>query len=158
VVVKTAILVLLFWIGISGSGCAQDELQHIAASELKQWISDGRDLEIIDVRGKLVYQTGAIAGSVNAGNDPRGYLPAVHSAPIILIAPHGMSEKDLEVWVQRLQKSRQQLWILSGGIDAWVDLGEPLVEPDSEYTRPGTVPFLVPKGLCDQGESAQRFE
>jgi len=137
---------------------AENGRQYISVPELQEWIRQGKDLELIDVRGKQQYQSGTIAGAVNAGNDPKGYLPAVHSDPIILITTDDINSNQLDRWVMRLQNVKDQIWILSGGINAWIAQGEPLEKPDEYYTRPGSVPFIIPKGLCEQGEPAQVYD
>ncbi len=143
---------------VAGVNYAQSNWQYVSADTLRNWIRDGKDLEIIDVRGKSEFQSGTIDGAINAGVDPKGYLSDNHSDPIILIAPYPFDSSVIQQWITRLQKHADQVSVLTGGIDAWIAQGGTLVEPESYYTRPGTVPFLIPKGLCEDGEPAQVFE
>ncbi len=137
---------------------AQESWQSISADTLQTWIQDGKNLEIIDVRGKSAFYSGTIQGAINAGSDPKGYLPSDHSDPIVLIIPYPVNALVTAQWIARLQHDDDQVSVLDGGIEAWLARGGELVKPENYYTRPGTVPFLIPKGLCEDGEPAQVFE
>lgn len=151
-------LLLLILYVVSSLLYATDDWPEIDAQTLKSWLRDGVELEIIDVRSKYEFQSGTLPGAVNAGADPMGYLPAAHTDPVILIKPASMHPTVVMQWVSRLQNVGNQVRVLSGGIDAWVASGEKLEEPDSYYPRPGTVPFLIPKGLCETGEPARVYQ
>ena len=137
---------------------AQESWQSITPHTLQAWIRAGKNLEIIDARGKSAFQSGTIQGAVNAGSDPSGYLSPNHSDPIVLIVSYPVDSAVTMQWISRLQHYTGQVSVLSGGIDAWLAQGGVLIEPESYYTRPGTVPFLIPRGLCEDGEPAQVFE
>ena len=46
---------------------------------------------------------------------------------------------------------------LSFGLDAWRAAALPVEVPQSEFMRPGTVPFVIPRGICEMNEPAEVY-
>lgn len=47
--------------------------------------------------------------------------------------------------------------ILDGGMGAWLAHGGAVEQPGEAYVRPGTVPFTIPRGLCEMNTPAQEY-
>lgn len=113
---------------------------------------------VLDVRGRSVYRTATVAGATDAGIDPLGYLPDDSKDPVVLIIPVDADNEFIGAWYKRLANAGHEVWILEGGLAAWVVAGGQIENHDTTYTLPGSVPFIVPKGLCEGGKPAQIFE
>lgn len=136
---------------------SQGPLQ-IGADQLRAWQDAPDPPLLLDVRGRQAYLSGSLPGALNAGSDPLGYLPDHSGEPVVLLMPAEPNPLLVESWTTRLTDAGHQVWLLSGGMAAWIDAGGQVEIPETAYTRPGRVPFLIPKGLCEGGEPAQVFE
>jgi thiosulfate/3-mercaptopyruvate sulfurtransferase len=130
----------------------------IGAQELRRWLDAAEPPAVIDVRGRQVYRSGTLPRAIDAGSDPLGYLPERNDMPLVLLAPVTLGPLLIEAWTARLTEAGHRVWLLAGGMAAWVDAGGRVEIPDSVYPRPGQLPFRIPKGLCEGGEPVQVFE
>jgi rhodanese-related sulfurtransferase len=110
---------------------------------------------ILDVRGREAYLGGTIAGALDAGTDPVGFLPDSRGGEAVLIVPEGAAS---EGWRARLRRFGYRVLVLEGGIEGWRTAGFSVAMPEAGFVRPGTVPFVIPRGLCEMNEPAQVFE
>lgn len=152
----TVLTILLLLSG--GSAISSQKIEPITAAALIVWL-DGPDPPLIlDVRGRRAYFSGTLPGAFDAGSDPLGYLPDHGSDPVVLLTPETVDPALIESWRARLADAGRKVWLLSGGMAAWVDAGGEVEIPETSYAHPGRAPFLIPRGLCERGEPAQVFE
>lgn len=131
--------------------------QLLAPVDLARWLA-GDDIPlIIDVRGREAYRTGTVDGALDAGQDPAGYLPDGRGGPVVVLAPSPWPEAERRRWVARLEMAHHTVYRLQGGVAEWQAAGLPVVAPQESFVRPGTVPFLIPRGLCEANEPAQSY-
>ena len=150
---------ILFLLGcLCWLNSAAEQIPGISAETLKRWQDSGRAMMILDVRGREAYQQATLSGAINGGKDPAGFLPGSSRDPVILIIPEKVDISFILSWVKRLQSTQQDVRVLTGGIKEWIAQGGAVVQPKNIYTKPGTVPFLIPKGLCEGSEPAQSFK
>jgi rhodanese-related sulfurtransferase len=122
------------------------------------WLNKSAPPLLLDIRGHEVFMRGTIMGAVDTGLDPQGYLLGKARKSIVLITPDPADGASIRSWIQRLDIPENEVYLLQGGINAWQAAGFPVEIIEEGYVKPGTVPFVVPKGLCDMREPAQRFE
>lgn len=130
----------------------------VSAGELQVWLDETDPPLILDVRGRADYHIKTIAGAMNAGIDPKGYLPDGRDGRLVLLMQGGIDNEVIAAWFTRLVNAGHKVWILQGGLAGWIEAGGATETPEFSYTRPGSVPFLIPRGLCEGGEPAHVFE
>ncbi len=150
-------VVILLGVLYSGYLLAQGYTE-ISAAELLSWQQNGKSMMLLDVRGRDAYSKATLSGAINGGLDPKGFLPGSNRAPVVLIIPKSAEKGFTRSWVDRLKNAHLDVYVFSAGINEWVAQGGQVYEPETYYSKPGTVPFRIPKGLCEEGEPAQIFE
>ncbi len=130
----------------------------ISAARLQSWLEKDNPPLVLDVRGKELYQAGTLPGAVNAGRDPLGYLPDDSKEPVVLILPDEAGAEFAAAWRRRLADAGHEVWVLDRGLDGWKAAGGTVVIYDASYAKPGRVPFVIPRGLCEGNEPAQIYE
>lgn len=151
----TSIIVLTLF-PVSHSISAQ--WSSITAKSMLAWMDASVPPLVLDVRGRSAYRAATVAGAFDAGIDPSGYLPDDSKDPVVLIIPVDADPVFIEAWFKRLANAGHEVWILEGGMAAWVEAGGQIEKPEVTYTLPGRVPFVIPKGICEHNEPAQIFE
>ena len=146
-------LLLLLWLG-AGPVWSQ-ELHWLSPQALAERLDRREPPLLLDIRGRAAYLDGSLAGAIDAGRDPAGFLPDGRGGEVVLL-PGG--EQDLGAWYRRLADYGHRVYLLSGGIEEWRAAGLPVERPEVSFTRPGTVPFVIPRGLCELNEPAEVFE
>lgn len=141
-----------------GSGDVSAGWSTVSAKELQVWMQEADPPLILDVRGRADYNAGTIVGALNGGFDPKGYLADGRGGRLVLLMRGDYDADVLDAWVRRLIDAGHAVWVLQGGLAAWIKSGGAIETPEHSYTRPGSVPFLIPRGLCELGEPAQVFE
>lgn len=131
---------------------------EISAAELLSWQKSGKSMMLLDVRGRDAYAKATLAGAINGGLDPKGFLPGSNQDPVVLIIAKSAGNDFTRSWVDRLKNAHLDVYVFSAGIKEWVEQGGEVFAAETFYSKPGTVPFRIPKGLCEEGEPAQRFE
>ena len=152
--IVVALLILLAAPATAGSPA----FDTIDALQLMAWLDSPDPPLVLDVRGRQAYLTGTLPGAFDAGSDPLGYLPDHSGDPLVLLTPDSLDHERLATWTARLVDAGHPVWLLTGGITAWIEGGGGIEQPDAAYAQPGRVPFLIPRGLCEGGEPAQVFE
>ena len=130
----------------------------ITAKSLLTWMDASTPPLVLDVRGRSAYRAATVAGALDAGIDPAGYLPDDSKVPVVLIIPVDADPVFIEAWFKRLANAGHDVWILDRGLAAWVEAGGQIEKPEVTYTLPGRVPFVIPKGVCETKKPAQIFE
>ena len=137
---------------------AEPALPTIDVQHLAVWLDAADPPLVLDVRGREAYLAGTLPGAFDAGSDPKGYLPDHSGDPVVLLAAESLDPARLAAWMARVADAGHPVWLLSGGMAAWVEGGGAVEQPDTSYAHPGRVPFQIPRGLCEGGEPAQVFE
>jgi len=131
------------------------ELLSIGPEALAKWLDEPEPPIVLDVRGRAAYLQGTVAGALDAGTDPAGFLPDSRGGDAVLILAEGAR---LESWRARLTHHGYRVHVLAGGMPAWSVAGFSVERPEQGFVRPGTVPFVIPRGICELNEPAQVFE
>lgn len=142
----------------AGPGDVVGKHQKVSAKMLAAWLDSTNPPLVLDVRGRTSYRSGTVPSAIDGGIDPKGFLPGGSQDVIVLILDEGTDAALIDAWFNRLVDAGHKVWILEKGLDGWIKAGGEVVEPTVTYTKPGTVPFVIPKGLCDGSEPAQVFE
>jgi len=132
--------------------------RQVAAKQLMAWLKQIHPPLLLDIRGGNAYRKGSIPEALNTGMDPAGFLPDGRGGPVVLLAAQSPNEQRLAAWIRRLRDARHEVFVLTGGLVAWRDAGGAVLNPETSYVKPGTVPFVIPKGLCDGDDPAQTYE
>ncbi len=131
---------------------------RVSAVRLMAWLDEVNPPLVLDVRGREVYRAGTLPGAFNAGRDPFGYLPDDSKEPVVLVVPVEADSKFIEAWRRRLADAGHEVWVLDSGFSGWKAIGGAVETSDVSYTKPGRVPFVIPRGLCEGNEPAQTYE
>lgn len=113
---------------------------------------------ILDVRGRAEASVATIAGAINAGIEPDGFRPDGKGDRVILVTSWPPAPAVIESWRQRLESFGYGVSVLDGGFAAWREAKLPLDEGAGRLIRPGSVPFTIPRGLCESNTPAQVFQ
>ncbi|MEJ2530099.1 MAG: rhodanese-like domain-containing protein [Gammaproteobacteria bacterium] len=130
----------------------------VSARELQVWLQESDPPLVLDVRSRSDYNAGTIVGALNGGVDPKGYLADGRGGRLVLLSQESADVAVIDAWVTRLTDAGHEVWLLQGGLAGWIKSGGAVETPEFSYSRPGSVPFLIPRGLCEMGEPAQVFE
>ena len=150
---RPATLILLCLLSITVAQGAEPET--ISAAALAQWLDRPDAPLILDVRGRVAYREGTIAAAMDVGQDPAGFLPDGRGGDVVLVLPEGALA---DSWRARLVDYGYRVRVLAGGMQSWRAAGLPEEKPEVSYTRPGTVPFVIPKGLCELNDPSHSFD
>ncbi len=164
-VVRGAFLLMLAWGAAAGSPArGQDPVgaasswtvypPEVIAARLRD---GGRQLVVVDVRGREDYQSATVPGAVASGADPESFVPAAGVTEVVLIAPQPLDNELLERWAHHASAAGLRLGILSGGFPGWRAAGGSVEAAEPEYAVPGEVSFTVPKGLCESGPAVLTY-
>lgn len=153
-------LLILFsmLLALLGSGDLSARWPSVSAQQLRAWLDAPDAPLILDVRGRVHYREGSLPGALDGGVEPRGYLADGSGGRLVLLLPTDADERVIDAWFTRLSNAGHRVWILEGGLAAWILAGGETEVPDFSYIRPGSVPFLIPRGLCEGGKPSQVFE
>jgi thiosulfate/3-mercaptopyruvate sulfurtransferase len=155
---QIAIASIIVFTLLPGLRSASAQGSSITAKSLLSWMDTSTPPLVLDVRGRSAYRTATAAGAIDTGIDPLGYLPDDSKDPVVLIIPVDADDEFIEAWFKRLANAGHEVWILERGLAAWVEAGGQIENHETTYTLPGSVPFIVPKGLCEGGKPALIFE
>ncbi len=149
---------LLLILSAAPASAGPPALHAIDAQHLAVWLDSPEPPLLLDVRGREAYLAGTLPGAFDAGTDPKGYLPDHGGDPVVLLVADTLETEQLAAWTARLADAGHPVWLLTGGMAAWIAGAGAIEKPDAAYAQPGRVPFLIPRGLCEGGEPAQVFE
>ncbi len=108
--------------GVEGIDPAQHPAPRVSASELKQWLDEGRPVTLIDTRNNYEVKLGTFRGAVAAGIDHFREFPdavkrlpeALKTQPVVLFCTGGIRCEKAGPYLQRT--GFQQVHQLEGGI------------------------------------------
>ena len=151
---------LLVGLLFGGLATLQAQINIIEPMALARLLDSRSPPLLLDVRGREAYLQGSLPGALDAGIDPAGFLPDGRGGEVVLISKAGITVDSISLadWLTRLADFNFRVIILKGGFAAWRAAGLPVERHASSFTRPGTVPFVIPRGLCEPGEPAQIYE
>ena len=93
------------------------KVQQLPAKQLKQWMDDGKPMEVFDVRPAAEREVAAIAGT-RALEDDKDLLPKLEQDTVLVFfCHHGMRSQQAAEHCLRL--GFKHVYNLAGGIDAW---------------------------------------
>ena len=127
----------------------------IDPESLSKWLDEHDPPLLLDVRDRAAYRDGTLPGALDAGTDPAGFLPDSRGGDVVLVLS---DDAQLAPWRLRLTDFGYRVHVLAGGMSAWRAAGFPVQRPETEFVRPGTVPFVVPRGICEINEPAEVFD
>jgi len=153
------LVVLFLLFGPVGTVASADQdLPRLSAEAVAAALASSAPPLVLDVRGRGVAAEGTIAGAVNAGTDPSGFLPDGQDRQAFLLTPWPPAPELLTTWRQRLEAFGYAVSVVDGGFAAWRQAGLPVDIGRGRLIKPGSVPFTVPRGLCEANTPAQVFE
>lgn len=148
-------MALCFWLSGAGPG---DAPASLSATELARLLEQATDAPLVlDVRGGEAVRDGTIPGALHIGTNPHGFLPPGTDQLVVLLVDQPVDPALVRAWVERLRAAGHPVSALEGGLPAWREAGLTVAPFEQSYVRPGTVPFVVPRGLCEMNEPAQEF-
>jgi thiosulfate/3-mercaptopyruvate sulfurtransferase len=109
---------------------------------------------VMDTRGRAAYLEGSVSGALDVGPDPAGFLPDSRGGEAVLVLEPGA---DPTPWSERLIGFGYRVQALETGMPGWRAAGLPVATPESSFVRPGSVPFVVPRGQCEMTAPAESF-
>ena len=100
--------------------------QILSPKELKELISDGAALQIVDVRSEQEYRTGHVPGAINISMDElASRVGDLNSRLRVVMVCNGGHRARLAC--EQLGQTNHDIWRLEGGTDAWIQSGLPVV-------------------------------
>jgi rhodanese-related sulfurtransferase len=104
---------------------------EVTPSQLKQWLDEGRPVQLVDARTKFEYQQGTIHSAQHAPvttlPDSIDRLDLDPNNPVVLLCLSGHRSRP----GTRLLRSRGiEAYSMRGGITAWKLNGYPIAKPD----------------------------
>lgn len=130
----------------------------VAAPVLARWLMLAEHPPLVlDIRGPGAYRKGTVPGAINAGSDSAGFLPRGDDQPVVLVPSQPPEPAQLDAWQRRLTQAGHRVHVLAGGLPAWRRAGLRVEVPTDSHTRAGMVPFVIPRGLCEQKKPVQSF-
>jgi thiosulfate/3-mercaptopyruvate sulfurtransferase len=146
-------------VGFAASACGE---QRITAAQLDQALKDGVDtaLVLFDTRSRQAFLSGTIPGAVGASTLQQkidGPHEDRKGALFVIVTKEGLADSALQGWIKRLCDRKIDTYVLDGGIQGWRAQGFELEDPAERLTVPGTVPFVIPRGLCEMNEPVQEY-
>jgi len=131
--------------------------QTINPELLLSKLQQNPSLLLLDIRDRASYEQASLPGTVFAGSNPHGYLPDAKGGEVVLVTKARPDLQQLTAWSLRLKDFHFQVYLLGGGVEKWQQQGRPIVRHLQSYVIPGTVPFVIPRGLCEANEPAQEY-
>lgn len=145
---------VLYLLASTGTAWCQ-ELHYVAPQALADWMNRPNPPLLLDIRGRAAYLDGTVSGALDTGIDPAGFLPDGRGGDAVLISA---PTQDFEPWYARLADYGYRVHVLNGGIADWRAGGLPVERPETSFVRPGTVPFVIPRGICELNKPAEVFD
>jgi rhodanese-related sulfurtransferase len=131
----------------------------VTPAELSAWLeARPADVVVLDIRGSPAYRRGTIEGAMDVGSDPAKAVTDGRRGIVVLLAEEPSDLALVVRWTDKLRRAGHTVRVLAGGLPAWQAAGLPVVEPTRGLVRPGTVPFVIPRGLCESRDPVQEYK
>lgn len=152
---SVSVLMLGLW---GGAVAAGDELPRLSVEAAATALVSPSPPLLVDVRGRSEAASASIPRAINAGSDPLAFRPDGTGSAVILIVPWPAEPSLVTGWRDRLEAFGYKVSILDGGFPAWKDAKLPIEERSEPQIRPGSLPFTIPRGLCESNTPAKVFQ
>lgn len=139
-------------------GFVREGPPHLSAEAVAAALASPIPPLILDVRGRAEAAVAKVAGAINAGTEPDGFRPDGTGDRVILVTSWPPAPVMIDGWRQRLESFGYSVSVLDGGFAAWRAAKLPVDEGGGRLIRPGSVPFTIPRGLCESNTPAQVFQ
>ena len=131
------------------------ELPVISIEAFAEAGADPR-LILIDLRDQAAITAAMIEGAMRPSDI--GPDEIADQCITVLVADPNTAVETITAAAARFQASGCEVRLLAGDADAWWAAGLAAPARPRGQRRPGEVPFIVPRGLCDGKEPAQVFD
>ncbi|MBY5984076.1 thiosulfate sulfurtransferase GlpE [Halomonas sp. DP5Y7-2] len=93
--------------------------EHLDIERLQQWLDQGSELCLVDIRDPGSFAQGHIPGSRHLDNDSVGPLVAktAKDTPLVVVCYHGHSSQQAASWLAA--QGFTQVYSLDGGFTQW---------------------------------------
>ncbi|MDF3918409.1 thiosulfate sulfurtransferase GlpE [Salinicola sp. LHM] len=93
--------------------------QHLDPATLAQWLSEGRSLQLVDIRDPLSFSQGHIPGSRHLDNTTVAELVdnTPSETPLVVVCYHGHSSQQAASWLAG--QGFDEVYSLDGGFVDW---------------------------------------
>lgn len=105
-------------------------VEEIDPDTLQKWLTNNKELTIVDIRTPVEYELGHIPGSINVPmNDLPNHLEEIDwSEPIVVVCPVGTASKQAARLLQSYEAIDQEtVKNLTGGYEDW---NGPMTRPE----------------------------
>ncbi len=156
-------IVLLLAKPLAASASGECGTQEITPAQLDQILVEGQneDYLLLDVRSQERFFSGTIPGAINIGKLQEILADNTHqdveNRSVVIVSEDGSPDNTVVEWIMQLCERDVDVWILKGGVQDWNAQGLLLENPMERLTTPGTVPFVVPRGLCEMNTPALEY-
>jgi|GEM_PF-3200314 len=155
IVIVTATMTLY---GVASGFAGQEKRQDLQAL-IELVAAHTGDLYVLDIRPKSDYLRGSLPGAISVPSDPVGFIADGRGGPVLLIAGADVAPASLANWYRRLEGfGFSPIHQIEGGFKAWVAAGGPVQKPADVYVKPGTLPFIIPRGICELNTPALVYD
>lgn len=142
-------------IGLAGGGVATLSEFGFLIEQVKR---NTGEVFVLDVRDRAAYLSGTVTGAVHAGISPHAYIGDGRGGAVLVIADDDASVEILAAWQDRLMAfGHDPIYFLEGGFLSWTEAEGPVEFPASGFAIPGTLPFVIPRGLCELNTPAKVY-
>lgn len=156
VILTVTVTVALY--GVASGFAGQEERQDLQAL-IELVTAHAGDLYVLDIRPKSDYLRGSVPDAISVSIDPAGFIADGRGGPVLLIAGADVAPASLANWHRRLEGfGFSPIHQIEGGFEAWVSAGGPVQEPADVYVKPGTLPFIIPRGICELNTPALVYD
>lgn len=156
VILATSVMMVL---AAFASGFAEQAERRDLQALIAMVAENTGDLYVVDIRPKSDYVNGTVPGAISVPTDPTGFIADGRGGPAVLVAGSDASPTRLAEWRRRLEAfGFSPVHHIEGGFGAWVAAGGPIEEPADVYVKPGTLPFVIPRGICELNSPALIYE
>jgi len=135
---RTAMVVLIVVLGLSVClpALAADQVPEIDATTLNKWISDGKDLVLIDVGSRGDFAEAHIPGSFSLPFDtsfPAETNKLSKVKTYVLVCPTG--RRSLRAAKVMMESGFENVYSLKGGITDWIRQGFKVVKGETKVSE-----------------------
>lgn len=143
-------LFLLAAIAVTPASAIEQSIPTISPQELAALqAAPGIPPVVIDLRPEADFAAGTVAGALRGEPDPGMFAPPGDIREAVLIPPPDADGAAVPHWADRLHQLGIRPLVLGGGPQGWRDAGVRMERPGPVYSDPGTVQFVVPRGICE---------
>jgi rhodanese-related sulfurtransferase len=147
---KVLVLIVVLGLAVCLPALAAEQVPEIDATTLNKWISDGKDLVLIDVGSRGDFAEAHISGSVSLPFDTSFRAETSKLSKVktcVLVCPAG--RRSLRAATVMMKSGFKNVYSLKGGITDWIRHGFKVVKGETKSSAPA-----VPTPTTPAGDSA----